>query len=124
MKREDIWGDPPGMVPEVIKAGNLLFLALGGYGYTMEEGAEQAFKRLDERLKKAGSSCENIVQMSFYYVNREDIAKDIEAMKKVRARYIPPNKMPASVGIGVSRVYKADPPLQLELQVIAIVPDG
>ena len=120
MKREDVWGswDPP--APGfLVKAGNFLFLAMGAQGNTVEEAAEGFWPAVKEKLEKAGTSTGNIVQMTNFLVNMDDAAK----VGAVRAKFLPQDRNYASVGVEISRLYKMDPPLQFEMQIVAIIPD-
>ena len=111
------WG-----APAFAKAGNLVFVALGAKGDTIEEAAEMFYKAIQARLEHEGSSWDHVVQMTTFYVNMDDAAK----VRPVRQKYVGDRKF-ASAGVEISRLYqypdKSIPPLLFESQVVAVIPD-
>ena len=65
----------------IIKAGDFCFLSycVGNIGGTVEEQINGAFDEMEERLKMAGLTLENVVQMNCLFKN----VWDIPAMEKV-----------------------------------------
>jgi enamine deaminase RidA (YjgF/YER057c/UK114 family) len=123
--------------PRANKVGNWLFLsgvvALDDYGKTVgptiEEQAIRVFDEIKNILESLGSSMENIVRMITFMVNIDDFGK----VKEIRERYIPQDKNPAATAVEVTslvksfmnegQVVKHDPPLLIEVECTAIVPD-
>jgi enamine deaminase RidA (YjgF/YER057c/UK114 family) len=123
--------------PKANKVGNWIFLsgvvALDDQGKTIgatiEEQATRVFEDIKKTLEELGSSMDNIVRMLTFMVNIDDFGK----VKEIRERYIPQDKNPAATAVEVSslvrsfmnqgQLVKHDPPLLLEVECTAIVPD-
>jgi len=123
--------------PRANKAGNLIFLSgvvgLDDYGKAVGRGIEEQAIRCFEEIKKTletlGSSMENIVHMITFMVNIDDFGK----VKEIREKYIPPDKTPAATAVEVTSLVRSfmhegklvehDPPLLLEIDCTAIIPD-
>ncbi|HDV6368278.1 TPA: RidA family protein [Burkholderia cepacia] len=65
----------------------------------LEVQLEQVFRNLDETLRAAGASWENMLKMTYYIVGLE--MKHMATIRVVRDRYINPDCPPALAFIGV-----------------------
>ena len=65
-----------------------------------EAAYDRAFRRLDDVLKRAGSSFDGIVEITTYHT---DLPAQIEAFKKVKHRYIR-GPFPAWTAIDIDRL--------------------
>ena len=128
MKKEVIFYEESSKIPgpRANKAGNLIFLVASGLGRdsnpvgpTIEEQATYCCESMKKTLESLGSSMDNIVQRITYCTNIEDISK----VSPIWRKYISPNKKPASVAVEVKSLWKTEPPLLIEVSVIAIIPD-
>lgn len=104
-----------------VKTGNTIYLA-GMIGWdkqrkVVEGGFEaQAVKALENiklTLEAAGASLQDVVKMTVYFQNMEDVYK----FREIRARYFTP-PMPASTGVEVSRLLSE---ALVEIDVVAVV---
>lgn len=104
-----------------VKTGNTIYLA-GMIGWDeqrkMAEGGfeAQAVKALENiklTLEAAGASLRDVVKMTAYFKNMEDVYK----FREIRARYFSP-PMPASTGVEVSRLL---PEALVEIDAVAVV---
>lgn len=104
-----------------VKTGNTIYLA-GMIGWdeqrkVVEGGFEaQAVKALENiklTLEAAGASLQDVVKMTVYFKNMEDVYQ----FREIRARYFSP-PMPASTGVEVSRLLSE---ALVEIDVVAVV---
>ena len=105
--------------PRAVKAGNLVFLAVAGVddelktvGPSFEEQLDHTFNEMKKTLEVLGSSIENIVQMTMYYV---DMARDMAKVGPIWAKYFSADNSPMVAGIGVKELMPIDPPLLIEI---------
>ena len=124
MKKEYI--SPKGVFEPIgwshaVKAGNTIYLA-GMVGWDeqrkeVEGGFEaQAVKALENiklTLEAAGASLQDVVKMTIYFKNMDDVYK----FREIRARYFSP-PMPASTGVEVSQLL---PGVLVEIDAVAVV---
>jgi 2-iminobutanoate/2-iminopropanoate deaminase len=124
MKKEFI---SPGAIFEpigwshAVKAGNTIYLAgmvgLDEQRKVVEGGFEaqatKAFENIKLTLEEAGASLNDVVKLTVYLTNMDDIVK----FREIRARYFNP-PMPASTGVEVSRLLLG---LLVEIEAIAVV---
>ena len=104
-----------------IRAGNTIYLAgMGGFDEqqkVVEGGFEgQAVKALENMkliLEAAGASFKDVVKVTTYLTNMNDLSK----FREIRARYFSP-PMPASTTVEVSRLL---PEMLIEIEAVAIV---
>ena len=94
--------------PRAVKAGNIVHFAVAGVdglgnvvGPDFEQQLEFMNKQLQETLSELGSSMEEILQMTLYYV---DLAGDLEKAPQIRKKYIPDHKLPIVAAIGVKEL--------------------
>ena len=94
--------------PRAVKAGNIVHFAVAGVdglgnvvGPDFEQQLEFMYKQLQEALAELGSSMEEILQMTLYYV---DLAGDLEKAPQIRKKYIPDHKLPIVAAIGVKEL--------------------
>ena len=127
MKKEVIRYSDNRPWPRAVKAGNWIFMAVGPIdeegnvaGPSFEEQLTKIFEKIKETVESLGSSMDNIVEMTLYYV---DMARDVGKVGPIREKYIPDDKMPAIAGIGIKELYSTDPPLLIEITCSAIIPD-
>ncbi len=124
--------------PRANKVDNWIFLsgvvALDDHGKTVgvsiEEQATRIFEEIQKTLEDLGSSMDNIVRMMTFMVNIEDFGK----VKEIREKYIPQDKNPAATAVEVTSLVKSfmnqgqlvkhAPPLLIEVECTAIIPDG
>jgi 2-iminobutanoate/2-iminopropanoate deaminase len=84
-------------------------LVEGGF----EAQAVKAFENIKLTLEAAGASLKDVVKMTIYFKNMDDVYK----FREIRARFfIPP--MPASTGVEVSRLL---PGVLVEIDAVAVV---
>jgi len=112
--------------PRATKVGNWIFMSVAGtgddgkpVGPTIEEQATYAYEEMKKTLESLGSSMDNIVQRMTYYTNIEDVAKT----RPIWQKYISPDQRPAGAAVEVKSLVKMEPPLLIEVSVIAIIPD-
>ena len=116
MKKEVIQHPSEAYVyPRAVKAGNWIFIAAAGVddelktvGPSFEEQLDHIFNEMKKTLESLGSSMENIVQMTMYYV---DMARDLEKVGPIWEKYFPADNPPMTAGIGVKELMPIDPPL-------------
>ncbi len=128
MKKEVIlYPDGTAPWPRAVKAGNWIFVAAAGVdrdgntaGPTFEEQSAHALEEIKTTLESLGSSMDNIVQMTTYYV---DMESDSGEMSEIWGRYFTVGKYPSVAGIGIKELLKLDPPLLIEMTLTAIIPD-
>lgn len=80
----------------------------------IEEQAEQAFKNMQQILKAAKASMENVAKLTVYLTDIKDLQQYTEVMKKYFKK-----GLPAQTAVEVSRL--ALPELKIEVEAIAIV---
>lgn len=125
---------PVGAYPHARKAGNLLFLSGIGprvkgsskipgvelddkcniLSYNIEEQCHSVFKNVKTVLEEAGSSWENLVDVTVYLTN---IKKDFETYNRIYAEYFKDNQ-PCRTTVEVNRL---PTPIAIELKCIAIL---
>jgi 2-iminobutanoate/2-iminopropanoate deaminase len=105
-----------------VKADNTVYLS-GMVGFdeqrnTVEGGFEaqtiKTFENIKLTLEAAGASLKDVVKMTVYVTDMDNILK----FREIRARYFSP-PMPASTGIEVSRLIL--PELLVEIEAIAVI---
>lgn len=104
-----------------IRAGKTIYLAgMGGFDEqqkVVEGGFEaQAVKALENMkltLEAAGASFKDVVKITSYLINMNDLSK----FREIRARYFSP-PMPASTTVEVSRLL---PGMLIEIEAVAVV---
>lgn len=108
----------------VVAEGTLLFTS-GKVGWDLETGdlpdgigaqTDQCLRNLEVLLKTAGSSFENVLKVTVYLTD----ADDYDPMNEVYGQYFPGNP-PARTTVVVDLVR---PELLVEIDLIALVPDG
>ena len=129
--------EPVGLYPHARKVGNLLFLsgvgprergakkipgveldANGGIiSYNIEEQCHSVFKNVKAILEDAGSSWDNIVDVTVFLTNMK---KDFQTFNRVYAEYFKDNQ-PCRTTIEVNAL---PTPIAIELKVIAILVDS
>lgn len=130
MRREEIRAEglmePMGHYTDAVRAGNLLFLsgcvALDEDGRVVgaddfDTQARQAFDNVGAVLRAAGIGFADVVKTTIYVT---DIA-DRAALGPLRLEYFGASR-PASTLVEVSAL--ALPELRIEVDVVAVVPDG
>lgn len=85
----------------------------GVYGKTLEEQADLAMKNLYEVIKAAGMDSENVLKMTMFYLNREDIRTIIAA----RNKYFGEDFRPGSTALVVKSL--ANEKILVEVEAIA-----
>lgn len=124
MKREFI--SPEGVFEPIgwshaVKVGNTIYVA-GMVGFdeqqkVVEGGFEaqtvKAFENMKLSLEAAGASLKDVVKITVYLANMDDIGK----FREIRAQYFNP-PMPASTGIEVSKLLSG---ALIEIEAIAVV---
>ncbi|MBI2303153.1 MAG: RidA family protein [Chloroflexi bacterium] len=120
--------DPPNTPPsplysQAIKVGNMIFISgqvardkdnpVVGKGDIVAQ-AEKVYENMGEVLKAAGATFKDVVKMTTYMVNPEDMGK----IREVRTRYFG-NHRPAATGLVVKRL--AHPDFLMEMEAIAVI---
>lgn len=85
----------------------------GNYGETLEEQADLAMKNLYEVIKAAGMGPENVLKMTMFYLNVEDIS----VIWAARQRVFGDDFRPGSTALVVKSL--AGPHLLVEIEAIA-----
>ena len=126
--------EPVGLYPHARKVGNLLFLSgvgprekgtkkipgveLGENGeivsYDIETQCHSVFKNVKLIVESAGSSWENIVDVTVFLTNMKD---DFAAYNKIYAEYFAENQ-PCRTTVEIN---KLPTPIAIELKVIATI---
>jgi enamine deaminase RidA (YjgF/YER057c/UK114 family) len=78
----------------------------------------QAFENLKIALADAGAGFEHVVKVNTYIV---DIAKHVNAYRKIRDRYMDPAAMPPSTAVGVAALAR-EPEALFEIEIVAVMP--
>ncbi|MEO8613435.1 MAG: RidA family protein [Chloroflexota bacterium] len=81
----------------------------------MQAQAEQVFQNLQAALAAAGASFEDVVKLTYYVV---DMAQ-FQVVRDVRARYLNPDRLPASTAVEVDGLVQED--LLIEVEAIAVL---
>jgi enamine deaminase RidA (YjgF/YER057c/UK114 family) len=92
-----------GMLP-VDEQGNIV-----GKGDAAAQ-AEQVFRNIGRLLKEAGADFSQVVKLNIYLTNVDDRT----AIQPVRAKYFPPEALPASTLLEISRLANPDALLEIE----------
>lgn len=104
-----------------VKTGNTIYLA-GMIGWDeqrkiaeggFEAQAVKALENIKLTLEAAGASLQDVVKMTVYFKNMEDVYK----FREIRARYFTP-PMPASTGVEVSSLLSG---VLVEMDAVAVV---
>jgi len=125
MKKEHI--SPKGIFEPLgwshaVKVGNTIYLA-GMVGFdenrkVVEGGFEaqtiKTFENIKLILEAAGASLKDVVKLTVYVTDMDNIIK----FREIRARYFSP-PMPASTGVEISRLIL--PELLVEIEAIAVI---
>ena len=124
MKKESI--SPRGVFKptgwsHAISAGNTIYLAgMGGFDEQQklveggfEAQAVQAFENIKLTLEAAGASFQDVVKITSYLTNMNDLIK----FREIRTRYFSP-PLPTSTTVEVSRLL---PGMLIEIEAIAVV---
>lgn len=126
--------EPVGLYPHARKVGNLLFLSGVGprqrgtskipgveldtnnqiISYDIEAQCHSVFKNIQYILEDAGSSWQNIVDVTVFLTNMKD---DFAKYNKIWAEYFKDN-LPCRTTIEIN---KLPTPIAIELKVIAII---
>ncbi|MEM6711171.1 MAG: RidA family protein [Pseudomonadota bacterium] len=85
-------------------------------GHDCEAQLRQAFVNVERILAEAGGHLQDIVSLTIYFLNREDLP----TIQKVRAEMLSPETAPASILIQVPGLVV--PELVVELVPIAVIP--
>jgi 2-aminomuconate deaminase len=128
--------DPVGPYPHARRVGNLLFLSGVGprkkgskeipgvtldehrniISYNMEEQCHSVFQNVRYVLEAAGSSWENLIDVTVYLTNMKD---DFPVFNKIYAAYFPdPTTQPCRTTVEVNAL---PTPIAIELKCIAII---
>ncbi len=114
----------PPAYSHAVRAGNTIYVAgqvaFGPDGNLVGKGdvktqAEQAWKNMKNVLEAAGATIEDLVDVTTYIVNPDDVAK----IREARQRYLPENNKPTSTVIVAHAL--ANPDLLIEIKGIAVV---
>ncbi len=117
----------PGVSTGIIGKGSRIFVSSGHVGAdqsgeivtsSVENQFVALFEGLGRTLATAGLGFEHIARVTYYVTNYEPALLD--ALRKVRSRYLNQETPPASVLVGVAALY--DPRLRVEAEVIAVAP--
>lgn len=101
---------------------SLLFLS-GVVGHVGDSGepivdvpgqTRRIFERLTEVVEGAGGTLESLVEIVTYVV---DMGSHLETIRRVRAEFLPADRLPASTVIGVDELL--DPAVQVEVRAVA-----
>ena len=95
------------------KTGNKHGVAVEG----IEAQARLAFKKIDQILREAGSSLDDIVEIVTYHTSMDELEK----FKKVKSEFLTKN-FPAWTAIGLMEL--VFPGLLIEIKVTAVVGSG
>jgi 2-aminomuconate deaminase len=129
--------EPVGHYPHARRAGNLLFLSGVGprergskvipgvelnelgevVSYDIEAQCRSVFQNVRYIVEEAGSSWENIVDVTVFLTNMKD---DFVAYNKIYAEYFADNR-PCRTTVEVN---KLPTPIAIELKVIAVISEG
>ena len=115
--------------PRAVKAGNMIYFAAAGVdklgnvaGQEFEQQLEFTLKELKATLESLGSSMQDILHLTWYYV---DLSRDLEKAPAIRRKYIPDDTVPMMAAIGVTELAPVgDWPLLIEVTGCAIIPDA
>lgn len=107
-----------------VRAGEFLFItgqvatdrdgAIVGVG-DIREQVRQTLRNIEAILAAAGGGCDDIVRMTYFYMDIDDVAK----LGGVREEFMTP-PFPAATGVQVARL--ADPRLLVEIEATAWLP--
>jgi enamine deaminase RidA (YjgF/YER057c/UK114 family) len=84
-----------------------------------ENQAKLAFEHLDQALKAAGCERRHVASLTRFFTN---IAEDQDAINRVQGAFFA-GHLPTSTTVEVKRL-ATDPRLRLEIQAIAVAPEG
>ena len=120
MSQERFPEPPPshGLYSDAVQVGDLVFLS--GVVSGDADPAQQfrnTFERIGRILQEAGSSLDQIVDMTTYHV---DMHEHIQDFIEVKSEYVP--NLPSWTAVGVTELYS--PRAFVEVKVIAAVGDG
>ena len=102
---------------QAIKVGNTIYVS-GSVGWgKMDDALKLAYDEIDKTLKNYNASFANVVKENLYTTALDSVIK----YKDIRRKYYI-NDFPAATWIEVKRLY--DPALVVEVEVIAVLPDG
>jgi enamine deaminase RidA (YjgF/YER057c/UK114 family) len=107
-----------------VRVVNMIWIS-GKVGIDQEgdvcEGAEQqtrrAFQRLQDSLKEAGATLNDIVELVTYHVSKDDL----DTFRKVKSEFIQ-RDFPAWTAVGVKELYT--PEALVEVKAVAVVGCG
>ena len=117
--REKYW-------PRAIVVGNRAYFAsaaIGDDGATVGPSFEEQFDyilgEVRETLESLGSSMDQIVELTLFYVNMK---RDLPKVGAIASKYF--QTMPVSAGIGVTELEPHDLPLLIEIKGSALIPSA
>ncbi len=91
-------------------------------GPGFEEQLEFTLSSLQATLESLGSSMQDILQLTWYYV---DLEHDLEKAPDIRRKYIADDEVPMMAAIGIKELAPVGQwPLLIEATGCAIIPDG
>jgi enamine deaminase RidA (YjgF/YER057c/UK114 family) len=121
-------GEPPGYSHVVeVRAGRMIFIAgqtaLDQTGEVVgrnnfEAQAAQVFKNLNVALRSVGCTAANLIKLTVFFRNMDDLSTYREARNRFFATVTPP-AAPAVTLVEVSRLYGSD--FLIEIEAIAAV---
>ncbi|HVI43603.1 MAG TPA: RidA family protein [Chitinophaga sp.] len=82
----------------------------------MEKQTEQVFANIKSIVEEAGGTMGNIVKLGYYLTD----VKQIQAVRKVRDKFINTQQPPASTLVEVSRLFRED--VLIEIEATAVIP--
>jgi reactive intermediate/imine deaminase len=81
----------------------------------MKAQAEQVFQNLQAALAAVGASFEDVVKLTYFVVDMSEF----QVVRDVRARYLNPDKLPASTAVEVDGLVQED--FLIEVEAIAVL---
>ncbi len=81
-----------------------------------QKQVEQIYLNIEKILQKAGGTFHNVVKLNHYLIHISQLSE----IKKIRDKFINTNQPPASTSIEVSKLFRED--LLIEVEVTAIIP--
>jgi enamine deaminase RidA (YjgF/YER057c/UK114 family) len=103
-----------------VEVGNTIYVSgQGGFDEQLRladdvgEQARQAFRNMARVLKEAGSSLDEVVEITSYHLDMDQMAAVVAAMREAF-----PNQAPAWTAVGVTRL--AMPQMRVEIKAVAV----
>lgn len=105
--------NPRGMYSDAVRVGDLVFMSgVVGLESDPTEQFRSIFRRIERILENAGSSLEQVVDLTTYHVDMHD---HIDEFMAVKAEFLP--NLPTWTAVGVTELYLSE--AKVEVKIIA-----